>query len=57
MESKGKVKVIPLCPTLCDLMDYIVHGILLARLLECIAFNYFIKALFVILMVGQCEKP
>ena len=22
------------CPTLCDLMDYIVHGILQARILE-----------------------
>ena len=29
-----KVKVIQLCPTLCDPMDYTVHGILQARMLE-----------------------
>ena len=29
-----KVKVTQLCPTLCDLMDYTVHGILQARILE-----------------------
>ena len=29
-----KVKVARLCPTLCDLMDYTVHGILQARILE-----------------------
>ena len=29
-----KVKVIQLCPTLCDLMDYTVHGIFQARILE-----------------------
>ena len=32
-----KVKVAQLCPTLCDPMDYIVHGILQARNLECVA--------------------
>ena len=29
-----KVKVAQLCPTLCNLMDYMVHGILQARILE-----------------------
>ena len=29
-----KVKVAQLCPTLCDPMDYTVHGILQARILE-----------------------
>ena len=29
-----KVKVTQLCPTLCDLMDYTVHGILQAKILE-----------------------
>ena len=33
-----KVKVAQPCPTLCDSMDYIVHGILQARILECIPF-------------------
>ena len=33
-----KVKVAQLCPTLCDPMDYTVHGILQARILEWIAF-------------------
>ena len=28
------VKVVQLCPTLCDPMDYTVHGILQARILE-----------------------
>ena len=31
------VKVTQSCPTLCDLMDYTVHGILQARILEWIA--------------------
>ena len=30
---KVKVKVAQLCPTLCDPMDYRVHGILQARIL------------------------
>ena len=33
----GEVKVTQLCPTLCDLMDYTVHGILQARMLEWVA--------------------
>ena len=32
-----KVKVALLCSTLCDPMDYIVHGILQARILEWVA--------------------
>ena len=35
---KVKVKVAQSCPTLCDLMDYTVHGILQARILEWVAF-------------------
>ena len=31
---KVKVKVTQSCPTLCDLMDYTVHGILQAKILE-----------------------
>ena len=33
-----KVKVARSCPTLCDPMDYTVHGILQARILEWVAF-------------------
>ena len=36
----SEVKVAQSCPTLCDPMDYIVHGILQARILECIAFPF-----------------
>ena len=32
-----KVKVAQLCPTLCDPMAYIIHGILQARILEWVA--------------------
>ena len=35
-----KVKVAQLCPTLCDPMDYTVHGILQARILEWVAFFF-----------------
>ena len=35
-----KVEVAQLCPTLCDPMDYTVHGILQARILEWIAFPF-----------------
>ena len=38
--SKVKVKVAQSCPTLCDPMDYIVHGILQARILEWVAFPF-----------------
>ena len=37
-QVKGvKVKATQLCPTLCDPMDYTVHGILQARILEWVA--------------------
>ena len=39
-ESEVKVKVAQSCPTLCNLMDYTVHGILQARILEWVAFIY-----------------
>ena len=38
--SKVKVKVIQSCLTLCDPMDYIVHGIFQARILEWVAFPF-----------------
>ena len=37
---KVKAKVARLCLTLCDPMDYIVHGILQARTLEWVAFPF-----------------
>ena len=36
-DSKVKVKVAQSCPTLCDPMDYTVHEILQARILEWVA--------------------
>ena len=36
--KKVKVKVAQLCPTLCDPIDYIVPGVLQARILEWVAF-------------------
>ena len=35
-----KVKVTQSCPTLCNPMDYTVHGILQARILEWVAFAF-----------------
>ena len=35
-----KVKVIQLCPTLCNPMDYTIHGILQARVLKWVAFSF-----------------
>ena len=35
------MKVAHLCPTLCDPMDYTVHGILQVRILEWVAFPFF----------------
>ena len=35
-----KVKVAQSCPTLCDSMDYTVHEILQARILELVAFPF-----------------
>ena len=37
---KVKVKVALSCLTLCDTTDYIVHGILQARILEWVAFPF-----------------
>ena len=37
---KVKVKVAESCPTLCDPIDYTVHGILQARILEWVAFPF-----------------
>ena len=37
---KAKVKAAQSCPTLCDPMDYTVHGILQARILEWVAFPF-----------------
>ena len=34
------MKVAQSCPTVCDLMDYTVHGILQARILEWVAFPF-----------------
>ena len=39
-EEKVKVKVAQSCLTLCDLMDYTVHGILQPRILEWVAFPF-----------------
>ena len=38
--GKVKVKVARSCPALCDPMDYTVHGILQARVLEWVAFHF-----------------
>ena len=35
-----KVKVTQSCPTLCNRIDYTVHGILQARILEWLAFPF-----------------
>ena len=39
-DLKVKVKVAQSCPTLCDPLDYRVHGILQARILEWVAFPF-----------------
>ena len=39
-EQKVKMKVAQSCPTLCDPMDCIVHGVLQARILEWVAFPF-----------------
>ena len=38
---RKKVKVAQSCPTLCNPMDYTVHGILQARILEWVAYRFF----------------
>ena len=40
MVGKGKGKVTQLCLTVCDPMDYIVHGILQVKILEWVAFPF-----------------
>ena len=40
LSMKVKVKVTQSCPTLCDPMDYIVHGILQARILAWAVFPF-----------------
>ena len=41
-----KMKVSQLCPTLCDPIDYTVHGILQARILEWVAFPFLLQRIF-----------
>ena len=41
MIMKVKVKVAQSCPTLCDPMNYTVHEILQARILEWVAFPFY----------------
>ena len=43
---KVKVKVTQLCPTLCDPMDYTVHGILQARILEWVVSHSLLQEIF-----------
>ena len=38
---KMKLKVVLSCPTLCDPIDYTVHGILQARILEWVTFPFY----------------
>ena len=40
VKSEVKVKVVQSCPMLCDPMDYTVHGILQARILEWVAYPF-----------------
>ena len=40
LSLQSEVKVTQSCPTLCDSMDYTVHGILRARILEWVAFPF-----------------
>ena len=40
MKVKVKVKVAQSCLTLCDIMEYTVHGNLQARILERVAFPF-----------------
>ena len=38
--GEGEGEVVQSCPTLCDPMDFLVHGILQARILEWIAISF-----------------
>ena len=40
LEFTVKVQVTQSCPTLCDPMEYTVHGVLQARTLEWVAFPF-----------------
>ena len=40
-ESEGEVEIAQSCPTLCDPMDYTIHGILEARILEWVAIPFY----------------
>ena len=40
MRERKKVKVVQLCPTLCDPTDYMVHRILQARILQWVTFPF-----------------
>ena len=40
MVYDSEVKVAQSCPTLCDPMNYTVHGILQARVPQCVAFPF-----------------
>ena len=40
-KGRKEVKVAQSCPTLCNPMDYTVHGILQARILEWVAFPFY----------------
>ena len=40
MKESMKVNIAQSCPTLCDPIDYTVHGILQARILEWVAFPF-----------------
>ena len=42
--GEEKVKAAQLCPTLCDPMDYTVHGIFQARILEWLGIPFFRKS-------------
>ena len=49
------LKVTQLCPTLCDPVDYIVHGILQARILEWVAFPLRLNLLsYSMKQLGSC---
>ena len=37
----SQAKLLQSCPTLCNPMDYAVHGILQTRILECVAISFF----------------
>ena len=44
IESEVKVKVTQSCPTLCNPIDYTIHGILQARILEWVTYPFSIPS-------------